>query len=141
VSISTPAVRALRVLEENDGFMGSTEEEGYVDTGEAFEQMHALRACIHELLMVPGTKVRMTAAGKTMLQANSDRVQRYRDDADHETLSNVEEFGDCIGIIAGPTDYTGSECQIKQLGPEVDVRWQPSNLRYAYLPEHLEIIQ
>lgn len=47
---------------------------------------------------------------------------------------HLEEFGDCIGIVQGPTDY-GS-----QRGPEVDVRWQPSNLRYAYTPDDLIVV-
>jgi len=37
----------------------------------------------------------------------------------------------CIGVVVGPmfpnTDF-----------PEVDVRWQPSNLKYGYNPEDLE---
>lgn len=45
--------------------------------------------------------------------------------------AHVKEFGHCIGIVQGPTDYG------TQKGPEVDVRWQPSNLRYAYAPEQL----
>lgn len=48
---------------------------------------------------------------------------------------HIEEFGDCIGTIVGWVDY-GS-----QLGPEVDVRWQPSNLRYAYHPINLDLVE
>lgn len=44
---------------------------------------------------------------------------------------HVDEFGECVGVVQGLLDY-GS-----QQGPEVDVRWQPSNLRYGYLPEEL----
>jgi hypothetical protein len=53
---------------------------------------------------------------------------------------HVEEFGDCIGIVIGPTDYNNCKpddpnYDPAKVGPEVDVRWQPSNLRYAYNPE------
>jgi hypothetical protein len=41
------------------------------------------------------------------------------------------EFGKCTGVVIGPVDY-GS-----QLGPEVDVRWWPSNLRYSYQIDEL----
>ena len=46
------------------------------------------------------------------------------DCADH-----VEEFGDCEGLVEGMTLNFG-------LGPEVDVRWYPSKLRYGYDPEN-----
>ena len=53
----------------------------------------------------------------------------------NDSREHVEEFGDCVGVVQGPTDY-GS-----QQGPEVDVRWQPSNLRYAYHPDNLERVE
>lgn len=68
-----------------------------------------------------GTKVRMTEGHKNVLLRNGNRY-------------HVQEFGHCVGVVDGPTDY-GS-----QQGPEVDVYWQPSDLRYAYLPENLEIV-
>ena len=68
--------------------------------------------------MKPGTRVRMSARLKSMLIPGS---------AEH-----VAEFGDCVGIVQGLTDYGSRQ------GPEVDVRWQPSNLRYAYHPDELE---
>lgn len=42
---------------------------------------------------------------------------------------HVKEFGECIGIVEGYVDYGNSK------GPEVDVRWFPMSLRYAYDPE------
>lgn len=43
--------------------------------------------------------------------------------------AHVREFGTCIGIVSGQA----------VLGyPEVDVYWQPSNLRYAYHPKYLK---
>lgn len=40
-----------------------------------------------------------------------------------------------MGIVLGPTDYG------TQQGPEVDVRWLPSGLRYAYSPESLKVVR
>lgn len=48
-----------------------------------------------------------------------------------ESKDHVEEFKDCIGIVEGPS-YPNGE------GPEVDVRWIPSNLKYGYHPDNLE---
>lgn len=62
----------------------------------------------------PGTRVRMSAALKERLAVNS---------AEH-----VEEFGECVGVVIG---------QAEGDWPEVDVRWEPSGLRYAYLPSDL----
>lgn len=61
------------------------------------------------------------------------------------STAHVEEFGDCVGIVQGPTDYnqcapTDAGYDPAKIGPEVDVRWQPSNLRYAYHPSELERI-
>lgn len=58
---------------------------------------------------------------------------------------HVEEFGDCVGIVQGPVDYNNvppdhPEYDPRSVGPEVDVRWQPSNLRYGYHPDELELI-
>lgn len=47
-------------------------------------------------------------------------------------LPHIDEFGDCVGTVEGPVDYG------VQKGPELNVRWQPSNLRYGYHPDHLE---
>jgi hypothetical protein len=44
---------------------------------------------------------------------------------------HVIEFGNCIGIVEGKC-YPDNE-----FADEVDVRWQPSGLRYAYFPEEL----
>ena len=43
---------------------------------------------------------------------------------------HVEEFGDCEGIVGDP-------CYPNVEGPEVDVRWEPSKLRYGYDPKQL----
>jgi hypothetical protein len=68
--------------------------------------------------MKPGDVVRMNAACK--------RALFETDSHDH-----VREFGRCYGVILGLTDYGN------QQGPEWDVRWEPSELKYAYAEEHL----
>lgn len=72
--------------------------------------------------MTPGTKVRMSDEHKQQLIVN--------DCNDH-----VEEFGECVGVVEGLVDWNGHK------GPEVDVRWQPSNLRYAYHPDSLIAVE
>ena len=69
--------------------------------------------------MNPGDIVRMNAACKRALFKTGSH--------DH-----VKEFSRCYGVVVGPTDYG------TQQGPELDVRWQPSNLRYTYPPEFLK---
>jgi hypothetical protein len=70
----------------------------------------------------PGTLVRMKPALKQGFIKNGCKA-------------HVDEFGHCIGVVEGPVDYGNS------LGPEVDVRWQPSNLRYMYHPDELEEVK
>jgi hypothetical protein len=70
------------------------------------------------------------------------------DPEDNETCwgcgsTHVEEFGDCVGIVDGPMDLNNckpgdADYDPTKRGPWVDVLWQPSNLRYAYLPDELE---
>lgn len=43
---------------------------------------------------------------------------------------HIAEFGDCIGIVEDLVQWS-----TETVGPEVNVRWQPSNLRYCYDPE------
>lgn len=63
--------------------------------------------------MKPGTRVRMTAS--------------YRDRLCVYSVEHAVEFGECVGVVLGPSDN----------GPEVLVSWEPSGLRYSYLPEDL----
>ena len=71
--------------------------------------------------MKPGTKVKMSQALKESLKRTGCN--------DH-----VVEFGNCVGIVEGYVNYGN------QIGPEVDVQWLPSKLRYTYHPNHLSII-
>jgi len=68
--------------------------------------------------MEPGTKVRMSVALKQRLCWLNPQ--------------HVQEFGDCVGTVLGPTDYGTSQ------GPEIDVRWHPSDCRFAYTAADLE---
>lgn len=77
----------------------------------------------------PGDRVRMTKALRKLLNWSS--------------REHVREFGLCIGIVQGPTDFNNCKpgepgYDPSKVGPEIDVRWQPSNLRYAYHPKSLE---
>jgi hypothetical protein len=68
--------------------------------------------------MKPKTRVRMSEELKQGMRNNGNGA-------------HIDEFGDYVGIVQGLTDYGSKH------GPEVDVRWQPSNLRYAYHPKYL----
>jgi hypothetical protein len=48
-----------------------------------------------------------------------------------ESKDHINEFKDCFGRVEGPC-YPNGE------GPELDVRWIPSGLKYGYHPENLE---
>jgi len=48
------------------------------------------------------------------------------------STNHVEEFGECIGLV---------EDLDSPSRPEINVRWQPSGLRYAYNPKDLELIK
>jgi hypothetical protein len=102
--------------------------------------------------MEAGDKVRMTEAYKAAARGKCGEAGKHvgpfdpgeGDDPGGDcwgcSTAHVEEFGDCVGTVQGPTDYNndGEPRDPAKVGPEVDVRWQPSNLRYAYDPKHLE---
>lgn len=69
--------------------------------------------------MTPGTVVRMSASAKKAFRSNGSR--------DH-----VREFGGRSGVVTGLAHFGNGT-----YGPEVDVYWIPSLLRYAYLPSEL----
>jgi len=61
----------------------------------------------------------------------------------HCSTAHIEEFGESVGVVDDLTDYNNCgpsdpTYDLRKLGPEFDVRWQPSNLRYSYNPEDLE---
>lgn len=94
-----------------------------------------------------GTKVRMSPALKTALRGKCGEAGKHlgpmcEGDCWGCSSAHVEEFGDCVGIVEGLVDF--NNCKPKdpaydkrKLGPEVDVRWQPSKLRYGYHPDQL----
>ena len=90
--------------------------------------------------MKKGTRVRMSEELKRLMGGKCREAGEHLgpfDLCDKEVCwacswEHVKEFEDCTGIVIGPVEW-GSGTS----GPEVDVRWQPSNLRYAYLPDRL----
>lgn len=54
---------------------------------------------------------------------------------------HLREFGDCIGEVEGFVDFNNQgENDPSKVGPEAEVRWRPSMLRYGYLPELLDLV-
>lgn len=91
-------------------------------------------------MLNPGDKVRMKGALKDRLYGECTPYNHVAPTFKPEenmpddgclrcSTAHVEKFGNCIGIVIGPTEE-GWE--------EVDVRWQPSNLRYGHHPDDLE---
>lgn len=58
--------------------------------------------------------------GAKVCMSESCKQQLIVNDSDE----HVAEFGHCIGIVESLVEWVDS------IGPEVNVRWQPSNLRY-----------
>jgi hypothetical protein len=80
-----------------------------------------------------GTRVRMTRAFRKKMRWSGSRA-------------HIREFGRCIGVSQGLTEHNNVLMRdpgydFNKLGPEIDVRWEPSNLRYAYAFEDLEIVR
>jgi len=105
------------------------------------------------VLMKKGDRVRMSDSLKARLRGKCGEAGRHLGPFDPDDVhdcwgcssAHVEEFGDCVGIVQGLMDYNNCEptdaaYDPSKTGPEVDVRWQPSNLRYAYHPSDLELI-
>ena len=81
----------------------------------------------------PGDRVRLTRAARTRMFWQ--RIQYGNgSQGGYAQRKHVQEFRRCVGIVQGLTDFG------TQQGPEYDVRWQPSNLRYCYDPADLELV-
>ena len=84
--------------------------------------------------MKAGTKVKMSEELKALFRANCIDGKHVGPMFDEDCYgccgAHVDEFGDCVGIVVGPIILTGDDL-------EVEVRWQPSNLRYGYDSKHL----
>jgi len=77
-----------------------------------------------------GDTVRMSESLKDRMRENG-------------STAHVHEFGLSVGVVQGFTDYNnrGEPLDVSRIGPEVDVRWEPSKLRYAYHPGDLEVVK
>ena len=64
--------------------------------------------------MKKGDKVKMSEGLKEAMRQNGSK-------------EHIKEFGECIGIVEGITYENEDGTDV-----DVDVRWQPSNLRYGY---------
>jgi hypothetical protein len=78
----------------------------------------------------PGDRVMMTEELKRIFRGNGSE-------------EHVREFGRCKGIVIGPQDYNNCspedpEYDPEKVGPEIQVRWQPSGLLYSYDSKHLK---
>ena len=87
-----------------------------------------------------GDKVRMSEALKVkFIGPCAEKHQKW--DAEGEfclacSREHIEEFGDCVGVVERATEYNNEPCD-----DFVDVRWEPSNLRYAYEIIDLEVVK
>lgn len=91
--------------------------------------------------MKQGDRVRMTEAFKVWMRGECSHVGLDPKQPDVPCIAcstgHIEEFGDCVGVVSGPTDYNNvprehADYDPDKVGPELDVRWEPSGLRYAY---------
>jgi hypothetical protein len=92
--------------------------------------------------MSPSCKVRML--GKCLPGNHEDGFSI--EDCINCSMGHIDEFGDCVGLIEGFVDFNDVDREHpdwlpNRVGPEVNVRWQPSNLRYAYHPEDLDWVE
>lgn len=93
-----------------------------------------------------GDRVKMTSALKAKMRGQclpEEHVDLSDDGCLRCSTDHIEEFGECTGIVDGLLDYNNvppgdPAYDLLKVGPEVDVRWQPSGLRYGYHPDDLE---
>lgn len=104
-----------------------------------------------------GDRVRMTEEFKTMMSClrgpfgkhqgpfisykEKDGIPKDNDDPENDCLAcssdHIDEFGTCEGIVGEKVSWNNND---SVSGPEWNVRWLPSNLRYAYHPDHLVVV-
>lgn len=86
-----------------------------------------------------GDRVRMSEALKKQMRTP---IKFRYGTGSYSSKEHVREFGNCVGIVLGFTDYIneGDELDIRKIGPEVEVRWLPSKLCYAYDSKDLEVV-
>lgn len=83
-----------------------------------------------------GMRVMMSPALKAALRGECGKAGKHlgpscEGDCWGCSSAHVDEFGDCVGLVEGLIDYG------TQKGPEVEVLWLPSRLRYGYHPDQL----
>mgnify|MGYP001571938837 CR=1 FL=1 len=77
-----------------------------------------------------GDKVRLT---KEFLEEFILHTVEMNDGTiEYPNVEHAEEFGECWGYVIGNAHPNW---------PEIDVRWQPSNFRYCYAEDHLELVE
>ena len=72
-----------------------------------------------------GDLVRMTHQFKSLMKSGQSFSKLH-----------IKEFGRCVGMVLGPVDWANGT-----FGPEIDVRWKPSGLRYMYSIESLQVVR
>lgn len=91
-----------------------------------------------------GERVRLTRKARTALRWARVYYGNGSQSTGYPMRWMVREFGRCVGVVECPTDYNNvnpghPDYDPDKVGPEVDVRWLPSCLRYAYDPADLEL--
>lgn len=98
-----------------------------------------------------GDRVRMTEEFKAKMRGDCKPGQHVGATSDlggeaciHCSLEHVEEFGECEGVVEDLLDYNNVQpddpaYDPNKVGPEFNVRWAPSNLRYGYHPNNLRL--
>lgn len=120
-------------------------------TGEMAKQFWAHHK-MEDNTLPSGTRVRMSEQLKAKLRGeckpgeHKGEMVEGAGDCMKCSTDHVEEFGESVGVVRGPTDYNNCKPGEKgydtaKIGPEVDIYWEPDNLRYAYLPSDLEIVK
>lgn len=112
--------------------------------------------------MMPGTKVKMSEGLKAQLRGKCGEAGHHLGPFDSEadlfdpevpndndcwgcSSAHADEFCNSVGIVSGLTDYNNCnpgdpDYDADKVGPEVDVYWQPDNLRYCYHPNQLVVV-
>lgn len=102
--------------------------------------------------MKPGDKVVMSEECKRALLGKCGMKGPHKgpfnggNDCYGCSRDHVLEFVDCTGIVIGKMDYNNvpkghKDYDPSKVGPEWDVHWQPSDLRYSYATEHLKVVR
>lgn len=88
-----------------------------------------------------GDLVRMTHTFKSMMNAQilkaTDGTQLARKNP-KKPHPLIKECGRCVGVVEGLVDWGDGRGRV---GPEYDVRWKPSGLRYMYDAKDLQIVR